>query len=171
MLAETNKRRRYMISSSLEEYLKTIYVLKKQGQDIKVTTIANRMNCTKPSVNKAIKNLKANEMLEYEAYGEIRLTNKGEALAKKVLEAYDIVYVFLTEILEIPKEEAKEEAIRLKAVMNDNTLNMLTKYVYKILGVYNLNCNYDINEENDPADGTCLRPSGKTGGIKQECFG
>ncbi|HCF34569.1 MAG TPA: hypothetical protein DER15_04445 [Clostridiales bacterium] len=147
MLAETNKRRRYMISSSLEEYLKTIYVLKKQGQDIKVTTIANRMNCTKPSVNKAIKNLKANEMLEYEAYGEIRLTNKGEALAKKVLEAYDIVYVFLTEILEIPKEEAKEEAIRLKAVMNDNTLNMLTKYVYKILGVYNLNCNYDINEE------------------------
>lgn len=136
-----------MISSSLEEYLKTIYVLKKQGQDIKVTSIANRMNCTKPSVNKAIKNLKANEMLEYEAYGEIRLTNKGEALAKKVLEAYDIVYVFLTEILEIPKEEAKEEAIRLKAVMNDNTLNMLTKYVYKILGVYNLNCNYDINEE------------------------
>ena len=136
-----------MISSSLEEYLKTIYVLKKQGQDIKVTTIANRMNCTKPSVNKAIKNLKANEMLEYEAYGEIRLTNKGEALAKKVLEAYDIVYVFLTEILGIPKEEAKEEAIRLKAVMNDNTLNMLTKYVYKILGVYNLNCNYDINEE------------------------
>ena len=136
-----------MISSSLEEYLKTIYVLKKQGQDIKVTTIANRMNCTKPSVNKAIKNLEANEMLEYEAYGEIRLTNKGEALAKKVLEAYDIVYVFLTEILEIPKEEAKEEAIRLKAVMNDNTLNMLTKYVYKILGVYNLNCNYDINEE------------------------
>ena len=136
-----------MISSYIEEYLKTIYVLKKQGQDIKVTTIANRMNCTKPSVNKAIKNLKANEMLEYEAYGEIRLTNKGEALAKKVLEAYDIVYVFLTEILEIPKEEAKEEAIRLKAVMNDNTLNMLTKYVYKILGVYNLNCNYDINEE------------------------
>lgn len=136
-----------MISSSLEEYLKTIYVLKKQGQDIKVTTIANRMNCTKPSVNKAIKNLKANEMLEYEAYGEIRLTNKGETLAKKVLEAYDIVYVFLTEILEISKEEAKEEAIRLKAVMNDNTLNMLTKYVYKILGVYNLNCNYDINEE------------------------
>lgn len=136
-----------MISSSLEEYLKTIYVLKKQGQDIKVTTIANRMNCTKPSVNKAIKNLKANEMLDYEAYGEIRLTNKGEALAKKVLEAYDIVYVFLTEILEIPKEKAKEEAIRLKAVMKDNTLNMLTKYVYKILGVYNLNCNYDINEE------------------------
>ena len=57
-----------MISSSLEEYLKTIYVLKKQGQDIKVTTIANRMNCTKPSVNKAIKNLKANENIKIPPY-------------------------------------------------------------------------------------------------------
>ena len=74
-----------MISSSLEEYLKTIYVLKKQGQDIKVTTIANKMNCTKPSVNKAIKNLKINGMLNYEAYGDIELTDKGEELAKKSL--------------------------------------------------------------------------------------
>lgn len=136
-----------MVSKAQEEYIKNMYILKKQTGNIRVTDIAKKMNCTKPSVNKAIKNLKTNGMLEYEAYGEIRLTNKGEALAKKVLEAYDIVYVFLTEILEIPKEEAKEEAIRLKAVMNDNTLNMLTKYVYKTLGVYNLNCNYDINEE------------------------
>lgn len=136
-----------MISSSLEEYLKTIYVLKKQGQDIKVTTIANKMNCTKPSVNKAIKNLKTNGMLNYEAYGDIELTHKGEELAKKVLEAYDIVYVFLTEILELPKEEAEEEAIKLKSIMDDETLNRLTKYVHKILGVYHLDCNYDINEE------------------------
>ena len=41
-----------MISSSLEEYLKTIYLLKKQGEEIKVTTIAKKMECTKPSVTK-----------------------------------------------------------------------------------------------------------------------
>ncbi len=136
-----------MITSSLEEYLKTIYVLKKQRQDIKVTTIAKRMNCTKPSVNKAIKNLKANGLVDYEIYGDIELTTKGEQHAKKVLEAYDIVNVFLTEILEVPKAEAENEAVKLKSVMNDTTLNKLTKYVHKILGVYNLDCNYDINQE------------------------
>ena len=98
-----------MITSSLEEYLKTMYVLKKQGQDIKVTTIANKMNCTKPSVNKAIRNLKLNGLVNYEVYGDIELTQKGEQLAKKVLEAYDIVNVFLTEILEVPKEEAERK--------------------------------------------------------------
>lgn len=136
-----------MISSSLEEYLKTIYTLKKQGEDATVTNIANKMNYTKPSVNKAIKNLRENCLVNYEAYGDIELTEEGEKLAKKILEAYDIVYVFLTEILEMNKEEAEIEAIRMKSVLNDNTLNKLTKYVHKILGLYNLDCDYDINKE------------------------
>lgn len=136
-----------MISSSLEEYLKTIYVLKKNGEEIKVTTIANKMNLTKPSVNKALKTLKANNLIDYKAYGDISLTENGETLAKKVLEAYDIVYVFLTEVLGVPKTEAETEAIKLKSVLEDNTLNLLTKYVHKILGIYDLNCDYDINKE------------------------
>lgn len=136
-----------MITSSLEEYLKTIYILKSQGEEIKVTSIANRMNYTKPSVNKAINNLKANGLVNYQVYGNIELTSKGEELAKKILEAYDIVYVFLTEVLEIPKEEAEEEAVKLKSLLNDNSLNQLTKYVHKVLGLHDLNCNYDINNE------------------------
>ena len=136
-----------MISSSLEEYLKTIYLLKKQGKEIKVTTIAKNMECTKPSVNKAIKNLKANELVDYETYGEITLTEKGEELAKKILEAYDITYVFLTEVLKVHKEEAKEEAIKMKSILSDETLNKLTKYVHNLFGLYSLNCNYDINKE------------------------
>ena len=63
-----------MISKSLEEYLKTMYVLKRQTGEVRVTDIALKMNCTKPSVNKAIHNLKDNGYINYEAYGEIELT-------------------------------------------------------------------------------------------------
>ena len=135
-----------MISSSLEEYLKTIYILKNQGEEIRVTSIAEKMKCTKPSVNKAIKNLKAKELLDYEAYGDIKITEKGEELAKKILEAYDINYLFLTEILRVENERAEEEAIKMKSILDDETLNKLTKYVYKTLGLNELNCNYDINK-------------------------
>ena len=38
-----------MITKASEEYLKTMYVLKKQNGNIRVTDIANKMNCTKPS--------------------------------------------------------------------------------------------------------------------------
>ena len=72
-----------MISKSLEEYLKTMYILKKQNGNIRVTDIANRMNCTKPSVNKAIYNLKDNKLLNYESYGTIELTEERRKLSKK----------------------------------------------------------------------------------------
>ena len=63
-----------------------MYILKKQIGNIRVTDIAKKMNCTKPSVNKALNNLKANNLVNYETYGTIELTNDGENLAKKILE-------------------------------------------------------------------------------------
>ena len=44
-----------MISKSSEEYIKNMYILKKQKGNIRVTDIAQKMKCSKPSVNKAIK--------------------------------------------------------------------------------------------------------------------
>ena len=136
-----------MISKALEEYLKTMYVLKKQNGNIRVTDIAYKMNCTKPSVNKALNNLKEERLVNYETYGTIELTNQGEELAKKVLEAYDIVYVFFKEVLNLEEEQATTEAEKIKSVIADETINKLSKYVHKELGLSNLNCNYDINKE------------------------
>lgn len=136
-----------MISKSSEEYLKTIYILKKQNERIRVTDIANKMNCTKPSVNKAINNLKKNGMIEYESYGEIELTYAGENLAKKILEAYDIIYLFLKDVLNLDEEKAKSEAENLKSSIEDETINKLAKYVHKVLDLNNLDCNYNINNE------------------------
>lgn len=136
-----------MVSKALEEYLKTMYVLKKQNGNIRVTDIANKMNCTKASVNKAIYNLKDNGLLNYESYGTIELTQEGENLAKKVLEAYDIVYLFLKDVLDIEKEKAEKEAEKIKVAITDETINKLAKYVHKTLGLSNLDCDYDVNKE------------------------
>ena len=136
-----------MISKASEEYLKTMYVLKKQNGNIRVTDIANKMNCTKPSVNKAIYNLKDNGFVNYESYGTIELTQEGEDLAKKILEAYDIVYLFLKEVLNLEAEEAQNEDEKIKTSITDETVNKLAKYVHEVLGLSSLNCNYDINKE------------------------
>ncbi len=136
-----------MISKALEEYLKTMYVLKKQNGNIRVTDVANKMECTKPSVNKALNNLKEEKLVNYETYGTIELTEEGENLAKKILEAYDIVYLFLKEVLNLNEEVAESEAEKIKSSISDDTINKLAKYVHQVLGLSNLNCNYDINQE------------------------
>ena len=153
MLTTVNKKEKLMemwwnmISKSLEEYLKTMYVLKKKNGNIRVTDIANIMNCTKPSVNKAIYNLKDNGLLNYESYGTIELTESGENLAKKILETYDIVYVFLKEVLNLDKETAEKEAESIKLAITDETINKLAKYVHKVLDFNSLECEYDVNKE------------------------
>ena len=136
-----------MISKALEEYLKNMYILNKQNGNIRVTDIANKMDCSKASVNKAINNLKENGLVNYESYGKIELTIEGENLAKKILEAYDIVYVFLKEVLDLDEEHSKNEAEKIKLAISDNTINKLAKYVHKQLGLNSLDCDYDINKE------------------------
>lgn len=136
-----------MVSKALEEYLKTMYVLQIKNQEIRVTDIAIQMDCSKPSVNKAINNLKENGLVEYETYGKIELTEEGTDLAKKILEAYDISYIFFKDVIGLPEEEAKKEAEKLKLTMEDNTINKLAKYVHKVLDLEELNCNYDISKE------------------------
>lgn len=154
-----------MISKALEEYLKTMYILKKQNDNIRVTDIANKMNCTKPSVNKAINNLKNDGLVNYESYGKIELTEEGEELAKKILEAYDIVYLFLKDVLNLNEIEAKQEAENIKSAINDNTINQLAKYVHKVLNLNDLNCNYDVNKEKCRS---CIRRKSNVNSTKLE---
>lgn len=130
-----------------EEYLKTIYMLENTEKVARVTDIAQKLNKTKSTVNYSIKNLKEEGLIDYETYGEIALTEEGKKIAQKILEAYDIVYLFLTEILQVDGEKAEKEASKIKATLNDETLNKLAIYTHKTLGLHSLECGYDINNE------------------------
>lgn len=130
-----------------EEYLKTIYLLENEGKGARVTDIARILNKTKPTVNYAITNLKDLGLVNYEIYGAISLTDKGISYAKKILEAYDIVYLFLNGILEVEPDKAEFEASKIKATIDDEILNKLAVYTHKTLGLYSLECGYDINNE------------------------
>ena len=44
-------------------------------------------------------------------------------------------------------DKAKKEAENIKSVISDDTTNKLAKYIHKVLGLTNLDCDYDINKE------------------------
>ena len=45
------------LSASLEDYLKEIYLLNLEGQEVRVTDIARSLGISKPSVNRAMNTL------------------------------------------------------------------------------------------------------------------
>lgn len=135
------------LTNSQEEYLKSIYILSNSQGEIKVTEIANKMKKTKASVNSAIKNLKTEGFLVYEPYGKIELTEKGIIEAKRIIEAYDIVKLFLKEIIGVNEDNLENESKKMKTILSSDTLNKIAKYTNVTLGLYNLECGYDISND------------------------
>lgn len=131
-----------------EEYLKIMYILEQTKKEIRVTDIAERLEKSKASVNSAINALKEEGVLEYEPYGKIELTDQGKKEARKIVEANDIVKLFLTEIVGIKEDVADGEAGKMKSALSDDSINKLARYTYKTLGLVDLNCGYDINNDN-----------------------
>jgi DtxR family Mn-dependent transcriptional regulator len=136
-----------MISKSTEEYLKTIYVLMKQNDIVRVTDIASKMNCSKPSVTKQLSILKENGLINYESYGKIELTKKGIDVATHALADYDILYILLHDVIGIDEELSKSEAAKIKSVIDEDALNKISDYINIKFGLDKLKCNFNIRKE------------------------
>lgn len=126
MKEETNR-----LSASLEDYLKEIYLLNLEGQDVRVTDIARSLGISKPSVNRAMNTLKEMELLEHEHYGKIILTEAGREMAKGILDTNKIVYRFLTEILDVDEQTALAEADLMEHAIGKGTRKKLKKFIKK----------------------------------------
>ena len=136
-----------MISNATQEYLKVIYVMKKQNNEIRVTDIADKMNCSKPSVTKQLNILKSKGLINYETYGKIDITRYGESEAKKILAADDLVYILLKNIIGVPDEIAKKDSSLVKGVISNETLTSISNYISKILELDKMSCNFNIENE------------------------
>lgn len=135
------------LTNSQEEYLKTIYLLYKNNQKVRVTDIALKLNITKPSVTKAINTLKGMGIVNYKAYGNITLTTQGESLAIEIIKKQDILKMFLVEILDIEESQAEKEAASMKHAISEETTKKLNKYITQIMKLEDLDCEYDEKSE------------------------
>lgn len=148
-----------MITNSLEEYLKTIYILNNTEKQIRVTDISKRLNCSKPSVNRALNCLKDEGLILYEAYGNIEITDRGLEIAKSIVKKQDILKLFLTQVLEVDDKTAGKEATNMKHAISEDTILKLENYIIKTLGLEDLKCNFNLS--NDKCQ-NCIRIKSKT---------
>lgn len=147
-----------LLSNSLQEYLRTIYEWKEKTGKVRVTDIAKQLQCSKPSVTRAIATLKELEMVEKEAYGEIVLTEQGVKYAKEIIKRYTILKLFLTQVLEVKEEYADKEAQAMKNAISEETAKKLEIYTSKILELGDLECDY--NEKSEKCR-QCIRVTAK----------
>jgi len=119
------------LSKSFEDYLETIYLIKEFKGVVKVKDVAKTLDVRMPSVTGAIKKLSDLDLVVYKKYGLIKLTKKGENLAKDVYKKHDALFVFLTRFLGVTKEVALEEACAIEHNISESTLKKLKKFIVR----------------------------------------
>ena len=117
------------LSPSLEDYLETIYLLKRDKNIVKSIEIAKRLKVKKPSVTGAVKKLSEKGFLKYKKYNKIIITKKGERIAKSTYKKHILLSKFFIDVLKINKNLAEKEACNVEHTLSDQTLNKLTKFV------------------------------------------
>lgn len=112
-----------------EMYVKAIHVLGEKHRVARVKDIAKYLGVTKSSVSSALKHLAEKELIVYDPYSYATLTNKGKSLAEELLNKYDVLSDFLTEILAVPEDLAEENACRMEHVVDDFVMERLVQFL------------------------------------------
>ena len=136
------------MTASQEDYLKTIYILILHKNEARVTDIADYLQVSKASVNRALKSLKEIDLVDYEAYGEIKLTERGKEEATNVIKKHNVLKAFLIQILNVDSKTAEEEAKKMKHAISEDTVNKFSEYIKSIIKVDELKCNTNSRKTN-----------------------
>lgn len=137
MQPKNTTERRIIMSAKLrksgEDYLEAILDISKTSPEVRSIDIANKLNVSRPSVNRAIGKLKDQGFIEQEPYGSITLTESGEQRAMQVRQRHSLISGFLTNVLGVNPKVAEEDACKMEHEMSDETIIKLAEYYYKIL--------------------------------------
>ena len=102
------------LTAAMEDYLKTIYRLQQNGENVSTNALAGARGVRAASVTGMIKKLAALELVVYEPYQGVHLTDTGRRAALETVRHHRLLELFLTETLGFDWDEVHEEAERLE---------------------------------------------------------
>jgi DtxR family Mn-dependent transcriptional regulator len=113
-----------MPSSTVEDYLKQIYLLQQEapGGLVPMGKLAAVMSVVPGTATSMIKTLADSGLVSYEPRTGVRLTNGGEQLALHVLRRHRLVELFLVKVLGLDWSEVHPEAEELEHAISDKVL-------------------------------------------------
>lgn len=121
------------LSSSLEDYLETIYLLVQEQGFARVKEIAAARNVKAPSVSIALRRLAEQDLVRYERREYVVLTEAGERLGRRVYSRHRLLTRFFEEVLQMPADAAAEQACALEHGLTDEAMGGLARF-FEFLG-------------------------------------
>jgi DtxR family Mn-dependent transcriptional regulator len=118
-----------MITQNAEEYLEAIYRLAQSSEPAGVPALAEHLGVSTVSANEMIRKLERDGMVTYQPYKGVYLTPEGEAQALDVVRRHRLWERFLVDVLEIPWEDAHQEACGLEHASSGVLIDRLERFL------------------------------------------
>jgi DtxR family Mn-dependent transcriptional regulator len=97
------------VSESVEEYLETLWISEEQGEKMAhLKWIADHLEIAAPSALEMLKKLEKEGLVIYKVRQGIELTDKGRAIARRIIRAHRLTEVLMKETL---KTDIREETV------------------------------------------------------------
>lgn len=115
-----------MITSTVENYLKALFLLDPHGvKEVTTGELAKSLLVTPGSATSMIKTLADDGFVVHRPHYGARLTKQGRTLAVRVVRRHRIVELFLVEILGMDWSKVHDEAEHLEHVVSDDVIERM----------------------------------------------
>jgi DtxR family Mn-dependent transcriptional regulator len=113
----------------MEDYVEAILALQATGPVVRAGQVAEALGVSNASVTSALQNLAGGAYVDYEPYGYVRLTPKGEEAARSVRRRHRLLRRFLEDVLGLDGETAGRDACRVEHDVSGETVRRLARFV------------------------------------------
>lgn len=105
-----------MMTLTEENYLKALFHLSVENPEVSVLDLSKRLDIKMPTVNSMVKKLASKELVTYEKYKPLRLTEEGRRSAGLIIRKHRLVEMFLVEKMGFGWDEVHEVAEQLEHI-------------------------------------------------------
>jgi DtxR family Mn-dependent transcriptional regulator len=105
-----------MMTLTEENYLKALFHLSLENEEVSVLDLSKSLNIKMPTVNSMVKKLAAKGLISYEKYKPLTLTQGGKRGAGLIIRKHRLVEMFLVEHLGFGWDEVHEVAEQIEHI-------------------------------------------------------
>ncbi|MEO5509425.1 MAG: metal-dependent transcriptional regulator [Longimicrobiales bacterium] len=116
-----------MTSPAVEDYLKAIYQLSREGESASTSAIADQLGIAAGSVTGMLKRLAEQGLVEHTRYYGARLTARGTHTAVRTIRRHRILEAFLVHVLGYPWDRVHAEAEQLEHSASEELIDRMAK--------------------------------------------
>jgi DtxR family Mn-dependent transcriptional regulator len=118
-----------MARRSVEDYLKAVYELSRNGNAVSTTEISRTLKVAPASVTEMLKKLSEKSYIEYSPYHGTTLTNKGRQIAEKTARKHRLLERFLHDVLKIDNVRVHSQACEMEHSLSDEAEESLCRFL------------------------------------------